>query len=1195
MPKELWPSYVLPDERSFFDLIDFTLNFAERVKFFDHTGLAVDHWKSFLLTDYLFIITAVSAQDISHYKKQHEEYSLAAQIAKGTSKKSLFQKATTNLLALVKNLKDWETMLADSGYRGAIVEELHHAHVYLEVEIRRLMPFQSTFTIGSFGLFPANTLNQSKPQWDELDELFKLFYKNVLFVQEKIAQKVDSKLAESQQHAPHIGLIIAFIRLFKEVQDQLNGLLARHLEFYLGDLLEQRDHQNKPATAYLGMEASGLTDLPADTEVEIIGPDKQSMVFKILRETPLSQAKISEIRTVYQASETPFTDEIFSDQRSVLTSLYDECLYLGEPKTAIEFEDPKRDFPVALGQELGAPGSGGREIFRSQIGFVISSPILILAEGNHQVEITLQLTPKSYQETFEFLGELMSQKFELPPEELTDSDLSSLAQSILQEGFHVSISGMEGWKRPRFSFFRLDTDTRSICLRLRLNYPDEYLVVFDEKIHGSSIGTSWPCIRLMLNHFASLPAYSIVKKLQAKEIQIETKSENIATGISASNQLGKLDISSPFQPFGPLPDYDSYFKLLSPTILNRNLKSLTLNLYWTGLPQSRQGFESWYSGYPEAVTNESFRVELLSFKKHFLNRDLAKNEKEIFHLFETKNSEHGVLEPNRHLEINVELLSPEDFPLLGTPVFAGKEPAFFLKLKEPRNMIFGHQVYPKLFAHASMPSGFFGKRKKSLPNVPYTPTLDHIDVVYSNSARENLTRTNPEEQDRIKLIHLYPFGHEEVYPGSKKGVEYLLPQFNQKGNLLIGLIGLTAGQVISLGFDLVPAFFIHSVTKGPDMLWEYLEGNEWHPMKQLILEDTTENLIHPGIVKLRIPSKMDLGNTLLPANKFWLRISNSGKTELNSRLKAVFLNAVKIQHQRLPSTSHLIQTDFPLRPVVNILGYKTVKQVFGPFGLRIYPAFDSKFHKQSRSAELMRHRSRGSTAWDIERIILEEFPEIGRVMVYGRSDYPDSIVCASNIQVVVVPVSFDPFASNQSVFRVPYGLLKDIRDHVRSYLSPHAQLEVCNPVFEKIKVRTSVVFSDSQQAGYFISKLEKELIRFLAPDPISDVRGKGFMNSISKSEIQNFIESRPYVVSISGFSVLQLIESPTYNRIIDTATSDGKIEVLRTISPYAILTSAENHHIESITKDQSHAPQSVGIGDLAIESDFIIKANDRNR
>ncbi|WP_373398997.1 hypothetical protein V8V91_04610 [Algoriphagus halophilus] len=63
------PSYVKTDERTFLDLVQFTLKYAEKVKFFDLMNTPSATWKSMLMSDSVFIIGSIAEMDLNFYKK----------------------------------------------------------------------------------------------------------------------------------------------------------------------------------------------------------------------------------------------------------------------------------------------------------------------------------------------------------------------------------------------------------------------------------------------------------------------------------------------------------------------------------------------------------------------------------------------------------------------------------------------------------------------------------------------------------------------------------------------------------------------------------------------------------------------------------------------------------------------------------------------------------------------------------------------------------------------------------------------------------------------------------------------------------------------------------------------------------------------------------------------------------------------
>lgn len=88
----------------------------------------------------------------------------------------------------------------------------------------------------------------------------------------------------------------------------------------------------------------------------------------------------------------------------------------------------------------------------------------------------------------------------------------------------------------------------------------------------------------------------------------------------------------------------------------------------------------------------------------------------------------------------------------------------------------------------------------------------------------------------------------------------------------------------------------------------------------------------------------------------------------------------------------------------------------------------------------------------------------------------------------------------------------------------------------------------------------------------------------------NFIEGRDYIDFVTQLSVLQLVEVQGAFNVIDTAIKyHGKnLEILRTISPYAVLISADTHQINPITDQTILDPEYASIGDLSIDSDFVV-------
>lgn len=360
-----------------------------------------------------------------------------------------------------------------------------------------------------------------------------------------------------------------------------------------------------------------------------------------------------------------------------------------------------------------------------------------------------------------------------------------------------------------------------------------------------------------------------------------------------------------------------------------------------------------------------------------------------------------------------------------------------------------------------------------------------------------------------------------------------------------------------------------------------------------MLEDSTKGLIRSGIIKIRTPKSIQQNNTRLPKGKFWIRAVYDGNEDLNSRIKNVFPQALAVFSSDEMNESLLNTADTKKIKITGFDVKKDINKIDGPFALDLNELSENEDLFYCRVSEQLRHKNRIVSNWDVERIILDKFKQIEKVRVYGRNSHPKEIVKGSNLQIVLIPKNSLLAGNRYQSKKIDFTTLIEVKDYISQFVSPYLNIEVSNPVYEQLKVRCSVKFNDHQKSGYFSNILNNELISYLSPDIENEYLEKGFDESISKTEIQNFIESRSYVDYITEFSVLQLIEVQGKHKILDTAKIQ-KINELRTISAYAILTSAPEHQITIIENEMPSNPQISGIGDLSIGADFIISDGSGN-
>jgi hypothetical protein len=1156
--KVLNPEYISIDERSMLDLVQFTLNFSQNLNFYNFHNKVVDNWKNFLLHDSAFVLATIASTDTGNFEKEFNS------LESGTDDSDVGERmirATGRIYSLFSN---WAEMLKQTNYEGILLNELE-----------KLL----------HSAFLKTSAQNSSDEFLLLKETYDNFYGSLVFIREKAATHFEEELFKSSHH-PHVGLLLAFLKLFGNLQHDINTITKKHLDYYYLDILQQKRRKLKSHSAMIAVQLQPGTEIMEINEGDSFYfnlEEEHQLVFKASSNTQINKAELAEIKTLYRSDYYPFGNQL-DDEDFSINILY-ENNFLPNLKSSLHSEIKQtKDFPATLGEEKPNHLLAESNVKLSDIGILISSPSLILEKGKQTVHLTFKLTPDSYIESKAMFDKILYQEIEQQNRSSSDKDKlrKRVVSRFFSDSFLISITDKEGWKQIEHSKFRINSEDHTLRIDIPLNEQNESLVPFDNEIHGGGYKTDWPCIRLILNNDARYHPYRILKNMVIEEVNIKATVLDVSN-LTLSNSAGNLDTSIPFTPFGPVPVVGSFLRIQNPLILQKNVSQLNLNISWLGLPQGRGGFSGYFRAYPKPPENAAYKALVTQNKKRVGTSEIQNQQ--IVELFETNGD---FLASEKEIPVSL-----DNFKFKNQAHLADNGPdettALYIVLKSP-DFAFGHQIFPEIYAKSALKMSRFRKKNIDLPNQPFTPVIERFSVDYTNTSREVMLRKQEDSTSDIKLIHLYPFGHIQVFPGPVNNRSFLLPQLNNKGNLFAGLNQVQPGNIVSLGFELVPAVYKHTVIHKPQVQWNYLLNNEWVPLGGLVLEDETNGLIRSGVVKIRIPETVQYNNTRLPEGKFWISAVYNDKETLNSRIKRVFTQAVAVTSTDESDQSVLTPGNEIKIKKISFEAQKGILEITGPVALTLHQNTENEDLFYSRISEQLRHKNRVVTNWDVERIILDRFHQIEKVRVYGRNSHPKELVKGSNMQIVLVPkINVSDGAKLQNT-KIDFNTLLEVKEYISQFVSPYLNIEVSNPVYEQLKVRCRVRFKNIHKNGYYINLLNSELIGFLSPGVETDFLEKGFDESISKPEILNFIESRPYVDFVTEYSVLQLVEVEGNHKIIDTAQIE-KIHELRTISAYAILTSAPEHQIEIVENEESSLPKVSGIGDLSIEADFVISDN----
>jgi len=1227
--KALDVDHVLMDERSVQDLVNATLDYAKRVTYYNGANKPEGDWESFFMEDSIFVIAKIAAMEIDTVKRDNDSFREGI----ASNNMDAAQNYVDNFYLLPSLVHQWDELLRKSKYKGSLSEEIRDLQKSIDHALKpwlgREVSGDSQAPTASeklLQLFIQRNRAYFEPKEkdvhaveieavdapeDLIDADLKLFetfddiYGNMVFFKEQVSKKFNKEVEKSQGRLPHIGLLITFFKLFKLIQNDVNTLTKRHLDYYYDTLLRQRRlPKSRPHTAMVACalgEGANNNIIPKGAVFEFDMGEGGQIDFEAVAETTINRAVITDIKTIFKTEIEPFANKYGIDA-FCYNMLYETDILKSVQERSDMSSYDIEDFSLIF---------GGEKQRLSDVGFMVSSPILILEKGQRTITLEFKLAHDLFNEAHPTpFDELLNAEFkkylrDRDPSKSAGVDLNLERERIKEqrlfhffnEAFDMYFTHEEGW--GKIDFFNTTYEDRVVTITMPLAALDKDLVAFDAEIHGAAYDTDWPCIKVLLNNYATYHPYVFLKFWELEYIKMGAEVTEVSN-LKLSNNNGNIDGSIPFEPFGSIPEIGSFLRIQNPAILQRNLASLALYVHWNGLPQLEGGFEKYYEAYDMGIKNESFKALITQSRN--LNRNASAQKQSEFELFGT---ERNYL--TNHLRVQVDL---NNFDLRHKILqqegkLVENEDSLYLILKSPE-IGFGQSSFPEIYAKKAMRNGRFFKKQVPLPRQPHVPTIDELKIDYSNSAKENMLRKQDDESTDIKFFHLHPFGHVKIFPGSIKSPCYLLPQIDTRGNLLIGIQQVVPNEELSLGFELIADVHFHTVLGLPKVTWSYLNNNEWHDLSTHILDDSTRGLRKSGIVRIEVPSTLKMNHTRLPSDRFWLLAAygkdHGGHVEdINSLVKHIFLNAVSLSSKAVLDPQVFTKNLTPKTMKISAKGHKAIEKITGPLELKLYGNQGDQSTYYCKVSELLRHKNRGITNWDIEHMLLEKFDEIEKVRVYGRNGYPHELAQGSNIQIVVIPKSEDVVETLFKPKKLDTNTLETIKRYAQRFMSPYAKVEVCNPVFEKLKVRCRVVFINAQKASLYKHMLNEELVHFLSPNSKVFDSEDLFEKSFTKTEILNFIEARPYIKNVVWFSVIQLVDVIGHHRIIDTEDGKDKSQEiehntrwqLRTISAYAILTSVGKHHIEVMSPGDDNE-EIRGIGDAAIGSDFVV-ANSNGR
>ena len=407
------------DARTLADLLDFFVQMSRHINFYDK-DLNISDWQSFFQKSIPFTLAAVIKTPVDELEQNFSYYN--SLFEKKPSSTGLQLHAWFIYYRFINKINTWYLTVKDSGlpietflqilikdklqqplklfvgYTNAAVKWYGIKKIDFStldavawnLSISDLYVIDNSFQTGTISKFQQiNNLYQnfktiSSPFFDAL-KLITPEAKNNL-------QQSLLPLKESLQkkHSPHLGLLFAFLNIFRQLQDDLNGFTRKHLDFFYRDVLQIKPQDAKPDKAHIIFEIQKQLQkylLKKNWRVKD-GKDinKQEILFSLDDDIVVNKTTVAQTKT------------LFLNNQSAFEQTYIEGVYMANDATKSngidkDFKDDQPKNFATLGAKLSKYTNPVTKIIEpypnARLGLILASPVLYLAEGTRTVNIVL--------------------------------------------------------------------------------------------------------------------------------------------------------------------------------------------------------------------------------------------------------------------------------------------------------------------------------------------------------------------------------------------------------------------------------------------------------------------------------------------------------------------------------------------------------------------------------------------------------------------------------------------------------------------------------------------------------------------------------------------------------------------------------------------------------------------------------------
>lgn len=997
--------------------------------------------------------------------------------------------------------------------------------------------------------------------------------------------QLDAVLDRRADWPPHLALFLAFLKLFQHLQRDFNHLTANHLlHYYERELgLQRRGAASDDVHVIFELARNAAPALiPAGTLLDG-GKDLQgqALAYATQTEVVVSAAAVGGNRRVLVERDRRRNRRVF------VADGFSEV----EGPAAFTFGRPQLDLDPAERFMTEAP-----------LGFAVAAPILRLAEGERTITLLAHLRQPA----------------------------AALISQDITYALDVALTGAEGWLVPDGVQAEIladgGTGRPALSLTLTLGAAAGAVVAFDPALHGAGPPIGRPAVRCLIKGETGI--YELLDGLVVQRIELAVDVRGVRD-LVVQNADGPLDANAPMPLFGGQPQIGAAFYVGSAEVFSKRLTSLDLRLEWKGPPPDLVEHYRTYFDHVDASLIFDFHTFFQAAVAVLYERSFRPlRAGELFAQVATDPKTISIAGSDFNAAFaGTDYVEQPDLALPDA-VNSGTRSGFVrLVLTSPtRNDLagyatsvpfeaFGHSAFPRRNANQAFAlSKWTTGPQPLLPNEPYTPVLSALSLDYTATAE----LIPADDRAAATFLTVGPFG---AAPVADRAAARLVPPIDGEAALLLGIAGLQPPGNVSLFFHIdAGTATAAEVLRTGDAEWSCLGAKDvWRPLdSSAVLIDSTEGFQTPGIIALSVPREATVDHDSLPSGLVWLRAVIDRPPQGAARTLSIRTNAALARLQpgdlSLDAYEQHLSSGLPAGTITRLLRRNaSIKRVEQP-----NPSFAGRGQEGSaeyfrRSSERLRHRNRGVTAWDFERLVLEAFPDVFKVKCLPHTGAAGS-PSAGHAALVIVPNVRRTGASNVLEPRASAVLMGRIRDYVAGLASPFSTIDVIHPVFERIRVEARVTFTAGRDPGYYTRVLNDDLRRFLSPWAYQEGEDILFGGRIYRSEILAFVEGRDYVDHLTDLKLYHSFDGPARGGIGsmtigvdffirpnprpavaemivgDTFVVGRAVEIAETTQAHAILVSHAAHLITAVAHGSETCPgvTRLGIGQMTVGLDFTV-------